>query len=43
MLLCYSNTFAGVIKRVGVDANSQQVNGKRRGNSRELSHTLEIV
>jgi len=32
MLLCYSNTFPGVIKLEGVDDKFQHVNGKRRGN-----------
>jgi len=28
MLLCYSNTFSGVIKHEGVDDNFQHVTGK---------------
>jgi hypothetical protein len=34
---------SGAIKREGVDGNFQHVNGKRRGNSSELSHTFGIV
>jgi hypothetical protein len=32
MLLCYSNTFSGVIKREEVDDKFKHVNGKRREN-----------